>query len=316
MAIYDKKLSPMLASLGNFSALKQDFIFEPKLDGTRCLLYKIGNKIKMLNRRGNWFQNRFPEIVADAQKLKGNLILDGEIVVLNKKGIPDFNLLQSRDQVENSFKIALLSRQIPATFYVFDILMFGKQDCTKLKLISRKKILSKVLSEAKSLKHIREVLFTKNGLALWQEVKKKNLEGLVAKKESSRYEIGKRSKEWLKIKNIKTADCVICGYTTNRKPIASLILGQYYENKLIHVGEVGTGLDEAQLSSLYKILEKAKTKKPIFPDLKLKKKIFWVSPKYVVEVKFLEYTKSLRLRAPSFIRLRFDKPLKDCVVEL
>jgi bifunctional non-homologous end joining protein LigD len=138
----------------------------------------------------------------------------------------------------------------------------------------------------------------------------------MAKDSNSKYLIGVRSKSWLKIKNIKTADCIICGYTIGIKKFASLVLGQYYKGKIIHVGQVGTGFNSKQIEELSKMLEKSKTtKSPFSLQPKLARKVVWVKPKLVAEIEFLDYTKKLHLRAPSFKRLRFDKPLKDCIIE-
>ncbi|MGC8940631.1 MAG: non-homologous end-joining DNA ligase [Candidatus Nanoarchaeia archaeon] len=314
-SLYEEKISPMLARLGDKSILKlKGFIFEPKLDGVRTILYKKGSQIKLLNRRGKWFEHRFPEIVAEAAKLPKDCILDGELVVLDEKGLPSFSRLQTRDQTEQKLKIDFLSRQLPATYYVFDVLAIGKKDYTSENLLTRKAKLEALLREFQGNKRIRTVFYTQNGSKLWAYVRKLKMEGVVAKKIVSKYELSKRSPFWIKIKNIKTTDCVICGYTSNRKPIASLILGQFKNNELIHVGEVGTGFSEAQLNQLYQMLNKIKTNKNYFPKLKLKN-ASWVKLYYVAEVKFLEYTKDFHLRAPSFMRLRFDKLPQECNVE-
>ncbi|MEM2873906.1 MAG: non-homologous end-joining DNA ligase [Candidatus Nanoarchaeia archaeon] len=317
LELYKKKIFPMLAVIGRKTDLKlKNFIYEPKLDGTRCILYKSNNNIRMLNRRGNWFQHRFPEIVEEAKKLFGDVILDGEVIVLDKNGLPNFSLLQSRDQTENAFKIKLLSTRWPATLYVFDILAHDNNNLTKQKLIDRKHVLEKVIPD--NLIHIRKVFYLEGqGLRLWRDVKKFNMEGVMAKDRNSIYLVGIRSRHWLKIKNIKVADCIICGYTVGiRSPFASLVLGQYYRGKLLHVGQVGTGFDSKQVEELGKALKKIKTSHPPFSEVpKLTKEVIWVRPKYVAEVQFLNYTNRLHLRAPSFKRLRFDKPIKACIIE-
>jgi DNA ligase D-like protein (predicted ligase) len=317
LSLYKQKISPMLAQIGSKNELrKKDFVYEPKLDGTRCILYKIGHEIRMLNRRGNWFHYRFPEIVGEAKKLRGNFILDGEVIVLDKKGLPSFNMLQSRDQSENPLRIKILAKQMPATLYLFDIIAYDNTDYTKMKLIDRKYFLNRKIPD--NLVHIRKTFYTEgSGKRLWSDVKRFKIEGVMAKDKNSTYMMGKRPKLWLKIKNIKTTDAIICGYALGiREYFASLVLGQYHKGKLIHIGNVGTGFDYKQIAEIGKMLQKIKTKKsPFKARTHIPREIVWVEPNYVAEVEFLEYTKYLHLRAPSFKRLRYDKPLKECIVE-
>jgi len=317
LSLYKQKIFPMLAKIGSKSDLKlKNYLYEAKLDGTRCILYKVGNEVRMLNRRGNWFDHRFPEIVEEAKKLKGNMILDGEVIVLDKKGLPSFNMLQSRDQSENKLRIQLLAKQMPATLYVFDIIAHEDTDFTKLKLLERKYILNQKLPD--NLVRIKKVFYKEgSGMELWKNVKKFGIEGVMAKDMESKYLFENRSKLWLKIKNVKTTDAIICGYALGiREYFASLVLGQYYRGNLIHIGNVGTGFDYKQIEDIGKMLQKIRTKKaPFKARTHVPREIVWVKPKYVAEVEFLEYTKYLHLRAPSFKRLRFDKPLRECIVE-
>ncbi|MEM4714306.1 MAG: non-homologous end-joining DNA ligase [Candidatus Nanoarchaeia archaeon] len=313
--MYNQKIKPMLAYSGKKDDLKKkEFYFEPKIDGTRALLYKYKNNIQILNRRQNWISFRYPEIIADAKKIKGDFILDGEICVLNEKGLPDFSKLQSREQITNFLKIKFLAKSFPVTYYVFDILFLNEKDLTHLPLFKRKKILEKVVKDSKCIK---KILFNKNGIILWRSVKNIGLEGVMAKKIDSKYEIGRRSENWLKIKNVKTTDCIICGWSTGKREFASLILGQYKDSNLIYVGNVGTGFDKSLLKTIYSKIRKLKIKNCPFKEIpKIKGKVFWMKPELIVEVKYLEYTKRHHLRVPSFVRFRYDKTPKECILEL
>ncbi|MEM5790817.1 MAG: RNA ligase family protein, partial [Candidatus Aenigmatarchaeota archaeon] len=213
MSLWDKKISPMLAFLSNAFNSK-DWIFEVKFDGTRTIAYVDleKNYVRFLNRRGIFFEKRYPEIIedlinhVDAKKI----IVDGEICIF-EKGKPDFYKLAEREQVDNKFRIELLSKMMPATFIIFDILYLNGNDLIDLPLMKRKEILKKFVDESEKI--LLSSWIEENGIKFFKEIKKKDLEGIVAKKKDSKYEIGKRSKNWLKIKVLKTLDCIVLGYT-------------------------------------------------------------------------------------------------------
>lgn len=303
------KYRPMLAKLGDEKDLKREgYIFEPKLDGTRAICYFDGKEIKLINRRDRNITHRYPEF-GFAKLLKRPCVLDGEIIVY-KKGLPNFNLLQKREQLEKKFLIETRSKEYPATFVVFDILESDGKNLTKLPLSERKKILDKAFRENKRL---QKIVFTKDGAKLWKAVKKKNIEGVMGKKFDGAYFEGKRRADWVKVKFTKTMDCIIVGYTTGKRVISALVLAAYYKGKLKFVGKVGTGFTVEFLRDLHGKLEKIRTdKKEVETDLR--EKIYWVKKKYVCEAKYLELSKNKIMRAPVFLRLR-DKALKECVVE-
>jgi len=305
----------MLAQLGDKKDLnKRGWIYEPKIDGTRGLAIKRGQSIRILNRRGRWIEWRYPEIISDIKKFKNNFILDGEICVLDKHGTPNFSLLQSREQTDNKLRIRLLAREYPAIYYVFDILELDGKNLTSRPLKKRKAILERVLPDSV---HVRKIFWTEDGRALWRIVSRKGLEGVMAKKADSKYYPGKRVHVWLKIKNVKTTDCVICGWTEGQRKFASLVLGQYENGKLIYVGCVGTGFTERQINELFGQIKKLETKNCPFSEApSIPRATHWIKPKLIAEIKYLEYSKAKQLRAPVFLRLRFDKELKGCILEI
>ncbi|MEM2462979.1 MAG: non-homologous end-joining DNA ligase [Candidatus Pacearchaeota archaeon] len=315
------KYKPMLAKLGDEELLKSsDFIFEPKLDGTRVLVYKKGESIELVNRRGRDITYRYPELLEIAKSIEArSCVLDAELVVLNEKGFPDFNLLQQREQLENKAFILLRSKELPATLFVFDILELDGKTLVNLKLLERKKILQKVIAKSP---FIVSCPWTRNGELLWKQVMKQGLEGVMAKKIDSCYE-QKRSEAWLKIKRFNTADAVVVGFTKGEgfraKTFGALLLAFYDNNskKFVYAGKVGTGFDQASLEKLSKLMKKLKTDKfrGLVIEEKIEDKVVWLKPELVVEVKFLELTKKHELRAPSFVRIRFDKEPKECVFE-
>lgn len=321
MSLWNELIKPMLAFPAEPFDSKE-WIYEVKFDGTRTIAYidYKERRIKFLNRRLNYFEFRYPELHSiwkncDCDKI----ILDGEICVF-EKGKPNFYKLAEREHVDQKVRIEILSREMPATFIVFDILHLNGKDLIDLPLIERKEILKEKVSEGNNL--LLSVFVKEKGKKLFEEVKKQGLEGIMAKKINSIYEIGKRSKNWLKIKSLKTIDAIIIGYTTGigkREEIGSLILGIYYDNKINYLGKVGTGFSEEELNKILEKLEKIKVEKCYLEnfdekelDLPEKRKAIWVKPKYICEVKFLELTEDKRLRAPVFVRMREDKLPEEC----
>lgn len=305
-----RKYSPMLSTPGSEKDLAlAGFIYEPKWDGTRALLYK-DSKVRFLNRRGFWIEKRYPELMIN-KNIKGNkVVLDGEIVVFDKNGKPDFNLLQRREQTDSNLRVEILAKEIPATYVVFDVLVLNGKEVMKRKLLERKKILENIVTEDEKI-----VIspYTRNGKKLFRETKKMKLEGVMAKNENSLYQ-ETRSKDWIKIKHLKTMDCVIIGYTKGRgnRAIGAFCLGLYKNKKLFYVGKVGTGWDkefENDILTKLKRLELSKSRAINKPNIKAR----WVKPVFVCEVRFMNFTKNKELRAPSFKGLRYDKNPKECV---
>jgi bifunctional non-homologous end joining protein LigD len=314
-----RQYSPMLAQTGSKSDLtRKDWIFEPKLDGTRVLIYKYGKIIRLINRRGIDIAYRYPEIRPIENIKAEKAVLDGEIVVFDKKGRPDFSLLAEREHIISRLKIKLRAKIFPATVVVFDILNFEGKDLTNIPLIERKKILEKIIKENG---RIKLCFWTKNGKALWKSVTKRKLEGVMAKQANSPY-LFKRSDLWLKIKVLKSQDCVIAGWTSGlgrRGKFGSLILGAYKAGKFVYIGKVGSGFTEQEIEDILSKIKKLKTKKCPFEkfpklDIEPERQIFWTAPELVCEVRYMHLSKQNIMRAPVFLRMRTDKPAKDCTL--
>ncbi|MEM4214924.1 MAG: non-homologous end-joining DNA ligase [Candidatus Pacearchaeota archaeon] len=317
------RYKPMLAQLGSKELLDRKtvgFIFEPKLDGTRVLIYKGGDNIQLINRRDKDITFRYPELLDIVNQIKANsCVLDAELVVLDKENKPNFNLLQQREQLDNKFMIDLRSKEIPATLFVFDILELENKPLIDKFLRERKLLLQKIIVE-NSL--IAICPWTANGKALWEKVKEQGLEGIMAKEVNSKYE-QKRSWAWLKIKNINTIDAAIIGFTPGEgiraSTFGSLVVAVYnpemQEWKCI--GKLGTGFDQKMLKYLTKKMKKLKIENSVLSEEEQKKineNVTWIKPELVVEVQYLELTKNNELRAPTFLRLRFDKKPEECVL--
>jgi DNA ligase D-like protein (predicted ligase) len=292
----------------------EDFWFEPKWDGTRTLAF-VGDRLRLQNRRLMNITNRYPELTLRQDIDAKEAILDGEIVVL-REGKPDFRLLQTREHVCDELRIELLAQTMPATFIAFDLIYLDGKPLVDLPLMERQAKLADIVTESSRILLSQHV--ETHGKRYCKEVAKFGLEGAMAKRKLSTYQIGKRSRDWLKLKNIKTADLVIVGYTPGggwrQEYFGALALGAYREGKLEFLGKVGTGFDERLLRLITPLLKAREARKPV--EAEPPYEVRWVRPELVCEVKYLELTPDLKLRAPSFRRLRSDKEPAECEVPI
>jgi bifunctional non-homologous end joining protein LigD len=304
---------PMLAlPAGRDSLKKEGFIYEPKLDGTRAICYLDEKGIRLINRRGNDITGRYPEFSFSKEIKASSAVLDGEVVVYDKNGNPDFHLLQRREQVGKKAVSEIRSKELPATYVVFDILEKDGKSLTGLPLSERKKILDETVTDGK---HIQKIFYTENGPGLWEQIEKRKLEGVIGKDRTSEYYPGVRAPVWIKIKYLKTIDCVIVGYTSEKRIISALALAVYSQGKLRYIGRtVGKGFTEGFLKELHKELVPLEQKEaPV--KYEGGKDIHWLQPKLVCEVTFLELSHDIIMRAPVFLRMRYDKKPEDCILE-
>jgi bifunctional non-homologous end joining protein LigD len=317
------RVAPMLASPVDNAFNDNEWVFEIKWDGVRAILFKENDKIKLQSRSGNDITEKYPEILTSAREcLKGckSAIIDGEIVVLDENGIPSFQAHQRRMNVESKKEILVLSSETPCTFYAFDVLSHEHRDLKKLSYLDRRSILSQLLGPNDTIKisdYIEE-----NGINILKHSKELGLEGIMAKRKSSVYREGVRSRDWLKIKNIKTQDCVVIGYTKgigNRINLfGSLLLAVYCtkESKYRFVGHTGSGFDFELLNKVYSRLQEIRIDSmPIDHLPYMNRQTTWVKPLLVAEVKFNEWTKDGIMRAPIFLRFREDKRPIECTIE-
>jgi bifunctional non-homologous end joining protein LigD len=316
-------IKPMLAHPFEKAFDSKEWVFEVKWDGVRALLFKRNKEIRIQSRNGNDITKHYPEVVAAAKlslRACESAILDGEIVVLNEQGIPDFHTHQHRMHVQSLQEIMALSVEHPSTYYVFDILSKEDQNIKGLGYLQRRDLLSSILKTNNTIK-ISEFIKEK-GIDILASSKQLKLEGIVAKHKDSIYREGIRSRDWLKIKNTKTQDCVIIGYTlglgSRADYFGSLVLAVYSasEKKLKFAGHAGTGFNDQSLEEIYSKLRELEIKsKPVDKVPYLNRATTWLKPVLVAEVKFDEWTPDRILRAPVFMRLRDDKKPEDCVIE-
>lgn len=266
----------------------KDYIFEMKYDGIRALCFVSPKEITLLSRNGINMTMTYPEFIPIKNMVTKKVIFDGEIISL-QNGKPSFSKLQQRNRLKNKKMIEKESKEDPVIFVVFDIL-YEDKDLTNLPLTARKKILNKYQDNDI---FIKTKAIDSDGIPFFEEIKKRKLEGIVAKLKTGTYHINKRTGDFIKIKNIKRDEFYIGGYQFNEEKI-SLFLGEYIKDELCYVGKVSI----TKNNPAWPIIQKEKTSKNKFTDLK--EDINYISPKLMCYIDYTEKTKNHHLRHPSF----------------
>jgi DNA ligase D-like protein (predicted ligase)/DNA ligase D-like protein (predicted 3'-phosphoesterase) len=304
------RYSPMLARDADGPFSSPDWIFEVKWDGIRAIAY-AGKTLQLLSRNGRDMAGQFPEL-GEILELAPGCVLDGEIVIL-RDGKNDMQALLGRFQEADPRQIEADSLRLPVTYVAFDILEKDGNPLVRLPIEERRKILEESVKEGKYL--VRSVAVRGDGEHYHAEAVKRGLEGVMAKRLGSPYEPGVRSDSWLKVKAIKTCDCVVFGYTRGKGARAgtfgALVLGLCDAGKGVYIGRVGTGFDDAGLGSLLAALEQLRAEMPTLGGAE-KGDITWVLPRMVVEVAYQAVTRDGRLRMPRFLGIRADKSPEEC----
>jgi bifunctional non-homologous end joining protein LigD len=302
---------PMGATLADQLPKGPEWIIEVKWDGVRGLTFIENGSLSIYTRNNNRCERQYPELQVlphyiDAEQA----ILDGEIVVLDSKGVSHFELIQPRIHSQDANSIAKMGQKNPVHLYVFDLLYLDGYDLRRVPLIERKRLLQKIVKPF-SLLRVSDH-FENAGEDLLEAARQSGLEGLIAKNTKSVYE-SRRSRNWLKLKLTSEQEFVIGGYTPGeREHFGSLALGYYEGGKLHYAGNVGTGFNARNLVDLWALLEPLTiTKMPFTAADKIPKGTVWVKPKLVAQIKFANWTGDKKLRAPVYLGLRDDKPSMD-----
>ena len=304
-----KNISPMLIAQNVEPFDNPDYLYEMKWDGERCVAYldpTFGTELR--NKRQVRMLPKVPELSEIHQKVKKRCILDGELLCL-VNGKPSFETIQRRSLMSNRYKIELEAKRFPATFIAFDCLYYDGQDLTSLPLIERKKYLEKSVTESERLA-ISRVFDSSQAFSLFQFAQSENLEGIVAKRKDSRYFQGKRTKNWLKIKNMMDDDFVVCGWIPKENHMTSIVLGQYRDGGLVYKGHVTLGVGGAPFT---KIQAHPRTPHPPFAVPDRNENARWITPTLVCVVEFMHRTKNGGMRQPVFKGLRSDKTPEECI---
>jgi|SRR5438552_3079576 len=316
-------IEPMKAKLVEKPPATDDWVYELKFDGIRLIALKSDKRVSLLSRNENELSGRFPEIVEAIKNLPTReFVIDGEVVALDDEGRSSFQLLQA---------LEMERRKNPVYFYAFDMLQLDGKSLLGLQLEGRKEFLEELCAGAGDPVRYSGVIGG-DARRLLEEVKRRGLEGLIGKQRNSVYEPGRRSGAWIKLKCVDEQEFVIGGYTPPqgaRKHFGAILVGYYDNNKLVFAGKVGTGFTAKSLSILHKKLQKEARDDCPFVDLPSKqngqwvqgitpsmmKKMHWVNPKFVAQIKFAEWTRDKKLRAPVFLGLRDDKRPTEVVRE-
>jgi len=305
------RMHPMLAELAAGPFSDPDWLFEPKLDGLRALAFIREGQVTLLSRNANDITSQYPALVGElSAQPAAQMLLDGEIVSLDEQGLPSFQRLQQRMHLTRPADIQRQDAQTPVLYYVFDLLHLDGFDLARVPLTRRKAALAQALLPSPLIRYLDHV--DDDGEEAFRQAAKLGLEGVVGKRRDSIYEPGKRSRAWLKVKDVLSGEFVVGGYSRGTGERAStfgaLLLGYYDDGRLLYAGNVGSGFDQAGLKDLQRRLQELHTdRRPFAEEPPLGKvKATWVRPQLVAEVKFAQWTRDDRLRAPVFLRLRED----------
>ena len=309
-------VKPMLTTLVDGPFDDPKWLFELKWDGYRAIAEVDAGGVVLTSRRGNDLTPQFREMEDLVHAFRSlPVVVDGELCVLDDKGRPDFQALQSREKPETRGRTR--RSPSPVTFVVFDVLYADGRDVRDLPLEERKELLEKLIVP----KH--GVMFSKHvvgaGEKLFAQAERNGLEGIIGKVRSSPYRSGVRSREWVKIKAKRRQEFVIGGWTEprgSRKGFGALLLGVYEQGEFVYSGHVGTGFDAAKIADLMKRLAPRERKtSPFASTPKTNTPAHWVKPELVAEITFAEWTRDGILRQPVYLALRSDKDPKTVVRE-
>jgi len=310
-------VEPMKATLAERPPRGEDWLFEIKWDGVRAIGFIDNEGLGLQSRTGMRCERQYPELaVVPHQVAARQAILDGEIAVLDEKGIARFHMIQPRIMISDPNSIAHLARSAPVVYFAFDLLYLDGYDLRKVALHERRELLGQVVSPGGVLR-ISEA-FPGAGEQMLQAAREHGLEGVVGKHANSSYE-PRRSREWIKIKVTGEQEFLIGGFTEPqgaRDYFGALVLGVHENGELRWVGNVGTGFDQKTLAAIYAKLKPLITDKSPFAERPVPDRgMTWVKPKLVCQVKFTNWTEDRRLRAPVFLGLREDVDSGDVVRE-
>lgn len=306
--IFAKRLArPMLIANQSEPFNSPEYLFELKFDGIRCLAYIDRKSVDLRNKRNKELINQFPELSNIFSNVNGQCILDGEIIVL-KNGKPDFYEVQKRTVITDFFKIKLLSEKYPATFVVYDLIYLDNDLLIDIPIEERINKLPRLINEDNRISISKVIENT--GIELFNIVKSKELEGVVAKRKGSKYFFEKRSTDWIKFKYLVDDDFVLCGYIQKDNNMTSFILGKYDSgNNLKYHGHVTLGAGIRTLNQYnYTIIKHH----PFNCDLpKGNDNAVWIEPNLVCTVQYMPSNKE-GMRQPVCKGIREDKEKKEC----
>ncbi|MCK9526702.1 MAG: non-homologous end-joining DNA ligase [Limnochordia bacterium] len=295
-------LRPMLPANEPVPRDEVGFIHEIKWDGYRLLSYLDGGDVQLISRNGYSFNDRFPNLAEYLRKKDLQAVLDGEVVALTKEGRVDFSLLQSRNS------------GIDICYVVFDVLRVRGEDLCPRPWFERRRRLEEMIQSEGPL--LVSPLLSGSASDCLSFAIEQGFEGIVSKREDSPYLPGVRTSYWFKQKILRTLDCLLVGVKVDRRSVAVAVYRG--DGALVYLGNVGSGLGQGELGFLTEALETLGklTECPCINPPRDAHQWTWCKPLLVLEVEYLEFTSSGRLRHPVFLRFRFDKEPQACLMEV
>jgi len=313
-----RSLTPMAATPSVLPADESGWGFEIKWDGVRAVAFCDRGAFRLTGRTGSDFTKRYPEVGGLAEQLGSRrAVLDGEIVAFDDDGRPSFQRLQPRIHVSSDADVRERQRTIPVVYVMFDLLYDDGRSLLALGYEDRRREL-----EALGLggPHWQVPAYHPGeGRALLEATRTRGLEGIIAKRLASRYRPGKRTRDWLKIKNVRRQEVVIGGWVAGKGRLSggfgALLVGYYDDGQFRYAGKVGTGFDRAARDQLQAALDPLRRADSPFAGRQPQSDAVFVEPRLVCEVEFAEWTSSGTLRHPSYEGLRDDKDPTEVVRE-
>jgi len=317
VAAMPRHLEPMKATAGALPTDDDDWAFEIKWDGVRAIAYIEDARLHLESRNLLDITPRYPELFDTPRSLASRrVVLDGEVVAFDADGAPSFGLLQQRMHLTNPTELRSRRQSVPVAYLVFDVLWLDGESLVARPYAERREVLEGLTMDGAwncPTSHVGD------GESLRQATLARGLEGVVAKRLSSPYEPGRRSKAWLKVKNQRRQEVVVGGWLPgagNRTGrIGALLVGYYDGKDLRYAGRVGTGFTDATLRELGATLASIERATPAFVDPPRERSARWVEPVLVGEVEFTEWTTAGTMRHPSYKGLRDDKAAAEVVRE-
>jgi bifunctional non-homologous end joining protein LigD len=311
-------IEPMKATLAELPSDDEGWGFEIKWDGVRAIAYCEPGHVLLESRNLRDITSQYPEVGRIREAVGGDaVVLDGELVAFDGDGRPSFQHLQRRMHVVSENEVRRRMKDTPVTYVIFDLLYADGEVLFDASYEERRGRLEALDLDGEAWQ--TPTYHRGEGAALQNASREQGLEGIVAKRLDSPYRPGKRTKEWLKVKNVRSQEMVIGGWVPGKGrregELGALLVGHYDDGDLKYAGKVGTGFDASDLRLLGEKLEPLASDNSPFDGRQPEKAARFVRPKLVAEIDFSEWTQAGTLRHPSYKGLRTDKPARDVVRE-